>query len=407
MKILFLSSWFPYPPINGAKIRIYNLLHELGKIHDISLISFAKTITIDEARNNIPILKQFCHTVEVVKAKSYSPGDISTFSGYFSPLPSSVVNTYSVEMARIIEEKINNENFDIVMGSEVNAPSITSHFLSRINNIPKVIDALEIGLIKDSYYNQKSLIHKIRNGLTWIKLKRFTRKVLLRADACTVPSLKEKQNIEEIVRKQILIEIIPHSLDLDYYSVPCEPPSSQLITFTGSFNYYANLDAAQYLINNIYPIIISRFPHIRLQIIGDTQGYELNKFTEINPITFTGLLKDPRQSIGHSWLSVVPLRIGAGTRLKIIESMALGTPVVSTSKGAEGLDIQDGKNIMIADDPGEFAQKVIQILLNPNLRNELSKEGLKLVSEKYNSKVMGKKISNLLEQVVSSRHSVK
>ena len=106
--------------------------------------------------------------------------------------------------------------------------------------------------------------------------------------------------------------------------------------------------------------------------------------------------------MARSWLSVVPLRIGAGTRIKIIESLALGTPVVSTSKGAEGLEVDHGENILIADEPDEFARAVLNVLQNPGLRAKLSSEGRRLVFEKYSSEVMGRKFNSLLDKIVPS-----
>ncbi len=126
----------------------------------------------------------------------------------------------------------------------------------------------------------------------------------------------------------------------------------------------------------------------------------LNEWPIDNSVNFTGLIYDVRPLVAQSWLSVVPLRVGAGTRLKIIESLALGTPVVSTTKGAEGLDVTDGKNILIADTPSDFSTAVSNVLLKPELRKELSKEGRKLVVEKYSSEVMGLNFNALLDSVV-------
>jgi glycosyltransferase involved in cell wall biosynthesis len=146
-------------------------------------------------------------------------------------------------------------------------------------------------------------------------------------------------------------------------------------------------------------------PKVRLQVIGDTGNAQLEKWLIDEGVTFTGLIQDVRPNIAKSWLTIVPLRFGAGTRLKIIESLALGTPVVSTSKGAEGLDVINGKNILLADTPSDFANAVLGVLKNRDLRESLSREGRNLIVEKYSSSSMGIKFNSLLEKVVYSNKS--
>ena len=109
MKILFISSWFPYPPINGAKIRIYNLIRELSKSHEIVLLSFVRVLDISVAKDNIPHLEKYCKTVKVVPALSYKPALFSTLKGFFSSRPISVIQTYSQQMAELVKEAVNSE----------------------------------------------------------------------------------------------------------------------------------------------------------------------------------------------------------------------------------------------------------------------------------------------------------
>jgi glycosyltransferase involved in cell wall biosynthesis len=401
MNILFLSTWFPYPPINGAKIRVYNLIRELAKNHEVTLLSFAQTIPIEEALQQIPFLGQYCHSVNVFPAKPYTPDNLESLKGFFSLLPRSVVQAYSPEMANLVEKKINTNTFDAVVASEVNAPTVTSLLASRIRGVPIILDALEIGLAKQGYYGERSLLRRIRRGMTWFKLRNFTKRLLSKSTACTVPSLQERRNLLEITSDQTQIEIIPHSVDLNHYKGFFGFPREKSLVFTGSFTYKANLDAAFYLIEKIYPQIKAKLPEVKVNIVGSTNGVDITSWPVDNNINFTGLLKDVRPTVTQSWVSIVPLRIGAGTRLKIIESMALGTPVVSTSKGAEGLDVIHGENILIADDPYEFAQAVLEVLQNHQLHEKLSSGGHKLVQEKYSSEIMGRKFNFLLERINS------
>lgn len=402
MKILFLSSWFPYPPINGAKIRIHNLIRELSTKHDITLLSFVRTFSLDEAQKNIPFLERYCQKVKIVAARPYNPSVLSSFQALFSRKPSSIIQTYSHEMVRLVKEATLSESYDVLVAAEVNMPYLVSQIAYEIVGIPRILDSIEVSLAKDAYKNSSKKIERLRKGLTWFKLKGFTKSVLQNVDACTVPSDQEKQNILEIFPGYPNVKVIPHSINPAEYNGSFDKPHQNSLVYTGSFTYYPNFDAVDYFLREIYPRIKHYVPKVCLKIIGNTGDAKLGQWSIDQNITFTGLLYDVRPSIAQSWLSIVPLRIGAGTRLKIIESLALGTPVVSTSKGAEGLSVTHGKNILIANTPSDFADAVVKILTNSRLRQTMSDEGRKLVLEKYSSDVMGNKFNSLLENVVNS-----
>lgn len=402
MRILFLSAWFPYPPINGAKLRIYNLIKSLSTKHEITLISLARTINVMEATAHIPHLEQYCRSVDVVAAKSFLPNSLKARVAFLSPIPRSIVQTYNEEMENLIVTKLNSSSYDMVIASEVSAPSGVSLLACKVNGIPKVLDAIEVGLTKDGHFEQVSFWGRVRNGLTLLKLQRFTRQLVLKADACTVPSLQEKKNILEIVPEHPLVEVVPHCLDLTSFKGDFGLPRPHTLVFTGSLTYHANLDGVCYFMHEVYPLIKVGQQTLRLQIIGSTKGVAPEKLESDKNIEFIGLVEDVRPFVAQSWLSIVPLRIGAGTRLKIIESMALGTPVVSTSKGAEGLDVSNRENILIADHPRDFANAVLEVIQDPKLRKKLSINGKRLVKSKYNSEIMGRKFLSLMDQVLFS-----
>ena len=365
------------------------------------MLSFARTIPVEDAKKQLPKLLQYCRSVDVVAAIPFLPKSLAAWKGYISLLPRSVVQMYSPEMARLVDNKIKSQKYDVMVVSEVSMPSVTSLIAAKSGFVPKVIDALEVGLAKDKYYTQISLNPRVRHGLTWLKFKRFTREILCCADACTVPSSLERDNLLEIVPNHPRIEIVPHCMDMTHYAHFKEEPRANTIVFTGSFTYHPNLDAVQFFFENIYSHIKASVPDVKVKIVGDTDDFPIDTLPVDERITFTGLLQDVRSTVANSWLSIVPLRFGAGTRLKIVESMALGTPVVSTSKGAEGLAVTHEKNILIADDPEQFAVHTVRLLKDPSLRRELSENGRRLVQKYYDWDVIGKQFNQLIESVVT------
>jgi glycosyltransferase involved in cell wall biosynthesis len=144
---------------------------------------------------------------------------------------------------------------------------------------------------------------------------------------------------------------------------------------------------------------------VHLKITGRSNGVVLNELSLSDGVEFTGYLDDIRPTVGSSWVCVVPLREGGGTRLKILEAMALGTPVVSTSKGAEGLEVTHGENILVADDPAEFARHTLAVLKDQQLRSRLSANARRLVETKYDWNMSGAKFEALLSELVERRRA--
>jgi glycosyltransferase involved in cell wall biosynthesis len=171
------------------------------------------------------------------------------------------------------------------------------------------------------------------------------------------------------------------------------------LIYSGALTYHANLDAMAFFLRDIFPAIKAKRPSVTLKITGNTQGAPIDRLPLVDDVQLTGYLDDIRPAVAQSWVSIVPLRVGGGTRLKILEAMALGTAVVSTSKGAEGLDVTHGENILIADDPNQFAGAVVGLLSDPALRQSLAAKAQQLVRQKYAWERCAGKLEQLLRQV--------
>ena len=182
-------------------------------------------------------------------------------------------------------------------------------------------------------------------------------------------------------------------------------PSSQpdVLVFNGSLTYSANYDAMRWFLAEVYPRVRAQVPGVSLTITGSTQGVDLAGLALDDTVRLTGFVEDVRIPVAEANLCVVPIRQGGGTRLKILEAMALGTPVVATSKGAEGLDITDGKHLLLADEPETFARRTVAVLGNPALRHDLTANARRLVEERYDWAAIGQRFVDLVEATVKER----
>jgi glycosyltransferase involved in cell wall biosynthesis len=199
-----------------------------------------------------------------------------------------------------------------------------------------------------------------------------------------------------------MIDVIPNGVDLDHYSYGQATPAPDSLVFSGALTYEANYDAMRYFLAEIYPLVRSMVPGVRLQITGRSSGIDLRALALDSSVVITGYLPDVRPVVAGSWVCVVPLRLGGGTRLKILEAMALGTPVVTTTKGAEGLEVVPGEDIIIADHPATFAAATADLLRDERLREKLARNARRLVKEKYGWEAIGQKLNDLATEVVAS-----
>jgi glycosyltransferase involved in cell wall biosynthesis len=392
MKILFLSAWFPYPPNNGSKLRIFNILQGLSQQHDVSLLCF---VDQNGANLNTPQLGRLCQDIQALPRSWFNPRSYKAILGFLSRTPRSVVDTFSPQMAEDIENRLSEDGYDFVIASEAAMASYAPYF----DQTPAIVEDIEIGVIYEQYARAETAWLRFRHGLTWMKHRRYLSRMLGFCQASTVVSEQERELLSKAVPNQHDIEVVPNCINLaDYKHIGTDPQPSTLI-FTGSFSYFPNYEAMEWFIGEVFQGIRSQVPGVNLKITGDHANRPL---PNIDGVTLTGFVDDIRQLIASSWISLAPIWSGSGTRLKILEAMALGTPVVATSKGAEGLEVNHGVHILIADTPESFAEMVVRLLRDKELRRHLADNAYQLMREKYDWAVVMPRFLNLVERVATN-----
>lgn len=387
MRILFLSGWYPFPANNGSKIRIYNLIQGLSEHHELTLLSFT------ERGQPVADAPSFCQDVYTVVKKPFDPGSWRARLGYLSPRPRLVADVYSAEMARHIERLLSTNRYDLVIASQFDMAMYSTCF----QGAPAILEELELGTYYEAFVKARGW-RRWRNGLTWLKHKRWVAGMLKDFSACTVVSTLEQKLAQKAVPDYGAFEIIPNCVAVEQYNGVCESPQPNTLVFTGSFSYYPNYDAMCWFIAKVLPLIQREVPDVQLTITGNTAGYSL---PPAENVVMTGYVDDVRPYIARSWASLVPIRYGGGTRLKILEAMALHTPVIATSKGAEGLDLCDGQHLLLADTPEDFAQAVVQVLRQPVLRQQLADKAYAVTCTQYDWQVVLPRFLDLVDRVAA------
>jgi len=374
MRVLFLSRWYPYPANNGSKLRIHNLLRGLGRHHEVDLVSFYDPT---EGQPDQDGLKDVCQSVKVVPWHEFDPTSLRAIRGFLSFLPRSILDTYSPEMSRMLHGLIGADQYNLIIASQIDM----AVYAIELKKIPILLEEAEIGVYVQKAQQTATLKERFRHNLTWWKYRRYLRFLFSKVAAATVVSQKEKGLLQSAIPEARKVVIIPNCMQLRDYervSVKAEPDS---LIYTGSFRYDVNYEAMVWFMKEVYPLVQARHPQARLIITGDPAGKLL---PAARNLTQTGAVSDVRPWLAAARVALAPLQTGGGTRLKILEAMALHTPVVSTSKGAEGLEALPGVHLLVADRPQDFADAVLSLLSDDAMHQQFASAGFDLVRQKYN-----------------------
>ena len=398
MRILALSWWFPYPPDNGARLRVFNLLRQFSVEHQITLVAFSR-----EARDAdyLDALKPYCQEVHLLPGRTFRRRSFKAWVGFLSSKPRAVIDTYDAEAAARIRQIASSRRFDVMVAFEVGPALGVAPYVSAINGVPAVLEDLELSVLKERFTGQRSIWGRLRYGLMWWKTRRFTARMLRQFDVCTVASEQERANVFDIAPGYHQVEVIPNGIDTRFYAEDYGPPEPDTLIFTGALTYYANFDAMRFFLGEVFPLLKAQRPGLRLRVTGSTTGVPVDSLPATDGVTFTGYVEDVRPLVARSQVCLAPMRIGGGTRLKILEAMALGTPVVATSKGAEGLEVVPGQHLLIADQPTDFAAAVASLLEDQELRERLSRNGRDLVQARYDWDIIGQKYDTILRRLAN------
>lgn len=379
MKLLWIGRWFPWPANNGARLRSWHLLRLLGQRHTLHLISFAEQPVSEE---ELAAVRSICASVTVVPWRSYKRSSWRARLGFFSRRPRSVVDTWSPAMAAAVADAAATFAPDAVVASEIDC----APYALAVPRAVRLLDELQLGVVADAPQRARGLLARRRARLTLWKSSRYVRELLAQMDGYTVASEADRRLVAALTGTRTAVAVVPNGVDLPDAGFHAPAPRPHTLIYSGALTFEANRDAVAWFLHEIFPLVLQRVPTTRLFVTGSTTGVDLTTLGDMSNVSFTGYLADAaelRRAVASSWLSVVPLRQGAGTRLKILEALALGTPVVSTSKGAEGLELTGGRDLLIADTPAAFAEAVVRVLGDATLRATLGAQGKETVSARY------------------------
>jgi len=393
MKILFLSPFLPLSLSSGGRIRTYNWLRFLGKKYEIHLISFIES---EDELKYIPELKNYCSRIETVLRRPVRGFKIKFFY-LFGKMPYYIRQFYSVSMERTIKDSLENNGYDLIHGTHLTM----AYYLRDIKGIAKIAEAIDC-LTRNSLqqlHKGRSLKDRIKAFIDWRKIKRYETSLYPRFDYCIMASSKDKGFLERM-SPGLKASVIPNGIDVEYFSPQAVKEDFPSLIFSGEMSYPPNEDAMFYFCTDILPLIEKSYPDIRLYIVGGSLSSKLKRFTSCRTnVILTGFVEDIRPYLAKATISICPLRMGTGVKNKVLEAMAMGKAVISSSIGHEGIEALSERDIIIADNPEGFAQRTIELLSNKDLRDKIALNGRKIVGANYNWKICADRLDKIYHEL--------
>ena len=398
MRILFLSTWFPFPPDNGSKLRVYHLLRALHQRHQVTLLSFAFG-TADPS--DVENLSDCCTEVQVVYRDPFERRQLERAGRFFSLAP--VVTRPWPDLQAAVDRLYAQTTFDVVIAS---TSTMAAYALRADPSTRKVIEEHNSfsRWMYERYRSQQQPIQRLRCWVSWQKARAYESRLFRQIDLCTMVSAQDQAATLALVSlKHTRVEVVPNGVDCTLNRPGLFEVRPATLVYNGALTYSANYDAVYFFLSAIYPLIRQTAPEVTFTITGSTKGVDRSGLPLDASVTLSGFVDDIRSVVGSSAVCVVPLRQGSGTRLKILEAMALGTPVIATTKGAEGLEVVSGEQLLIANAPHEFARLTVQLLQDDTLRKRLAAQARRFVEQRHDWQPIGRHFVDMVEDTARDR----
>ncbi len=393
MKLLVVSPYLPSPTW-GAGTRNYYLLKALASKHAVSLLLLAdgnriETGDLSELRGlmntlqiipcSVPLSKRTQQLMDVLHGKSH------------------VLSTNIVrEVQEALDALLAREHYDIVLFESV---TMAGYRLPK--NVKVIIDQhnIEYELRYRMFQHETDWLRKWYNWLESRLIKPVELERCRQANVVLVTSERERLLLKQML-PQSVIEVIPNGVDMQaFYSTDPEQEVPGRVVFTGTMDYYPNREAVLFFAERCWPLILAQVPDATWQIVGGYPPPEVRRLAELPGVTVTGMVPDVRPYLAASSVVIAPILVGSGTRLKILEALAMQKGLVSTSRGCEGLDVSAGEHLLVADQPQAFANAVITLMRDVRMRASLGKAGRSLVKTTYSWERCGERLMHTLEKV--------
>lgn len=399
-RVLVVSGYLPYPPTWGAGMRVYQLVRELAVRHEVTLLCQRAPDQSADAGD----LAEVCAEVRVVtrrpvtglRRRARQAGSLA------SARPFLAAAAVGRELQAALDDCLAARTYDLVQ-----LESSALGLLRLPDGIPVVIDEhnVESEVLLRAGAQERSVLRRAFNRVEAAKTQHLELQTWRRSAGCAVPAERDLIAVRSRA-PHLQVAVVPNAVDADVFR-PQEGPdavSGASLLFVGLLHYRPNVDAVRRLVLQMLPELRRRRPDVRLTVVGAGPEAEL-EWLRRHGVIATGLVPDVRVPMADADCVVVPIAFGGGTRLKVLEALAMARPVVSTTVGAEGIDVRHEQHLLLADDDQVFVDQVCRVLENPDLARRLGRAGRERVVDAYSWGAAALRLQALHDRVLGATTS--
>ena len=390
MKVLVFYPYIPYPIDRGTFQRAYHLLRGIAREHEVDFLSLTENgERVDQAGH----FEEFCNRVKFIPFE-HPPWPKLFPDRLLNKMPTSIRHWQQPHIQQEVDEFLKGADYDFVHVCDI----VLLPYLFDKHDLPIAVDRSRVDLqyqMMQVEARNPPLRDKLLDWEGILKVRWFEKYVARRVNMEVVCGPDDIVFIRDRISKNVPVSVIGNGVDLDFFqpdSVPDKRAENPTVLFCGAMDYVPNTNALEWFFTEIFADLKKRVPDLEILLVGRSPTDTVKSYGSKPGVTVTGGVPDVRPFYRRSWMQIVPLRIGGGTRLKIVESMAIGTPVISTTIGAQGLGIKHDHDILLADTPAEFVTQTERALADSDLRDQLDQEGQKTATDRFSWKFFGKQL---------------
>lgn len=405
MRVLHFAPRVCWPLDTGAKLRNYHLARVLARQTRVTLLAFNH-----HNESSTPFENPYEQVIAVKRDSPYTFTKV--LRGLWGRTPLPVLNYTTDSMKRALEGILQEKDFDVVQLEGIHLMAYLP-IIRSARRPPLVIcdwHNVESELMRQYSQHEPNLLRRAYAGKTARLMSEFEKRALREFDAHVVVSQKDAERLRNL-NGDARVFVIENGVDTSYYSdaliekaaaAPRDTLGKSRIVFVASMDYHANIEGAVSFARDVWPSLRAHQPELVFTIVGRDPSREVRALALTPGIEVTGTVDDVRPFYRNAAAAIVPLNIGGGSRLKILEAMAAGVPVVSTTLGAEGLDVRHGENILIADTNEQLVEAITSVVEDQNRRNRLGSAGRALVSTHYEWAKLGGSLFELYQKLLAT-----
>ena len=395
-RVLFLAQVFPYPLDSGPKIRAYYVLRHLAARYAVTLVAF---ISHQRELQYVDHLASFCDGVyPILRKRSYPREIIALLRSLATGRPFMIVRHHSREMARTVRELLATGDYDLLHVDQIKV----AQYGEQVDGIPKVIDKHNAYamVLKGVAETDPSPLKRLVARLDWPRMARYEGQVCRLFDRVVAVTEKDRDILMEFAGDGRPIPVIPIATDCSAVQPIQRRLEARDILILGSMFYPPNVDGAVWFTKEVFPRVWEQAPDTKLFLVGSRPAREVVALGQEPNVVVTGYVDDLQPYLERSAVMAVPLRFGSGMRVKILDALAWGMPMVSTTVGCEGIAVTPERDILIADRPEDFARQVLRVLQDQELANALAANGRRLAEEQYDWRRLYRRWDRIYEELL-------